>query len=764
MNNGLYIKAIKKTIIAALSILFTAMLTLTVAVFTASAEEEIAPPAVTMTLSGGSIQNGTRTIEQGKNVCIYVRANKFVKVAALELTVVYDSQAFSAQSLSVGTFANKAVYSLNKTTDEESGEQSISFTYASSAGLSGNGILFKFYLYSAANTATGNYRVNVYPGICKNADFQDISITQSSAAFAVKEKTVQLKSLNIYAQTNITSTAIKKGDEIEVSYCTNNANDFCAASFEVNFDNTVLSLKSAELSSALMQKNGALASKNDSVNGYVRISYASIEPNSGSCVLLTVKLFAAADVTSVSDIEFAATELKDSEMNGYNEVRNNITVKTEKMPEEVILPKIYLSAAENCSFANGKISISKRDFSLKVVAERDTALAAGDFKLSFDKSTIICSDIVPLNGYTVIGNPDRGDGLATFSFICQNGITQDSEIAEISFRVKAVVGSDISVGFTGSGFVDKDFNAVKAETECPEAIFAPEADIYSAALLLDGTLGIKFRVGFSSFVGGKYSVAAESDGSGVTVEQLILDDSKDQSLADNYYFVVRLAAKQMTDAVKVSIKADGETITSSEYSVRNYVDAVLKLNGYDKLKALMLAMVDYGAKAQIYFGYHTDRLANDGLENLIAENVPSSDIPDGKIDVGGKLTDINPVALLSLESSTRLILALRGVSDPNTLIVTVNGNAVDNSSFKLNSDGRLDIADIGVAAKNLSDIYEIKVISGSETLTVKFSVMIYAYTYNKNYAESPNENQLKMIALNKALYGYYMTAQEYFYN
>lgn len=52
-----------------------------------------------------------------------------------------------------------------------------------------------------------------------------------------------------------------------------------------------------------------------------------------------------------------------------------------------------------------------------------------------------------------------------------------------------------------------------------------------------------------------------------------------------------------------------------QYSVRTYADAVLNgENGYTQAKKAMLrAMLNYGSYTQLYAGYHTDRLAAEGL-------------------------------------------------------------------------------------------------------------------------------------------------------
>ena len=96
-------------------------------------------------------------------------------------------------------------------------------------------------------------------------------------------------------------------------------------------------------------------------------------------------------------------------------------------------------------------------------------------------------------------------------------------------------------------------------------------------------------------------------------------------LDDNYAFVfdyTDLAAKEMADEiavqvfVKVSDGDNGEKTILSDVkvgSVADYVQAQYETATDVKLKNVLIAMLNYGAYAQIYFDYNTDNLANAGL-------------------------------------------------------------------------------------------------------------------------------------------------------
>ena len=79
-----------------------------------------------------------------------------------------------------------------------------------------------------------------------------------------------------------------------------------------------------------------------------------------------------------------------------------------------------------------------------------------------------------------------------------------------------------------------------------------------------------------------------------------------------------IPAKNLGDAVYFKVYAkltDGSYVYSdiAGYHAVAYANSVLKSNAADRAKALVVAMLNYGAAAQEYFGYKTDALMNAGL-------------------------------------------------------------------------------------------------------------------------------------------------------
>ena len=72
-------------------------------------------------------------------------------------------------------------------------------------------------------------------------------------------------------------SAIKQGESTSISYYVSGySNNFSSAEFEINYDDTLLSLDNVALGTTLTSLNGAMTSVNDSINGYVKITFTAL--------------------------------------------------------------------------------------------------------------------------------------------------------------------------------------------------------------------------------------------------------------------------------------------------------------------------------------------------------------------------------------------------------------------------------------------------------------------------------------------------------
>ena len=95
-----------------------------------------------------------------------------------------------------------------------------------------------------------------------------------------------------------------------------------------------------------------------------------------------------------------------------------------------------------------------------------------------------------------------------------------------------------------------------------------------------------------------------------------VSEATSASNSDYKVFTCGVAAKEMTDTVTAQFYlADGTAVGEPiSYTVRDYANYILTHDSYGQnTKAVVRAMLNYGACSQNYFNYHTDSLANSVL-------------------------------------------------------------------------------------------------------------------------------------------------------
>ena len=81
-----------------------------------------------------------------------------------------------------------------------------------------------------------------------------------------------------------------------------------------------------------------------------------------------------------------------------------------------------------------------------------------------------------------------------------------------------------------------------------------------------------------------------------------------------------LSAKQMADTIYTVAYYDGTYSAPNKYSILQYAKNKMDTTENPALHDLLVSMLDYGAKAQKYFNYKMDRLADDTYYNVLLEN------------------------------------------------------------------------------------------------------------------------------------------------
>ena len=248
-----------------------------------------------------------------------------------------------------------------------------------------------------------------------------------------------------------------------------------------------------------------------------------------------------------------------------------------------------------------------------------------------------------------------------------------------------------------------------------------------------------------------------------------------------------IAAKQMGDTRYYAAYAkmsDGTYVYSNlyEYSPKKYALSRLANSTSDQMKALCVAMLNYGAEAQNYFNYKTDDLMNASLtaeqKALVVDY--SADLFRGAISAdANKTTNFAKTATgFSSRSATVSFegaFAINYYFTPNcepdgditfyywsaTDYANASNLAVANATGKMtmvkSADGSYWAQVTGIAAKQLDDTYYVAAVYTSNL--ERCCTGIVAYSLSKYcISKADGTSNMKDLAADTAVYGYHAKA------
>ena len=210
-------------------------------------------------------------------------------------------------------------------------------------------------------------------------------------------------------------------------------------------------------------------------------------------------------------------------------------------------------------------------------------------------------------------------------------------------------------------------------------------------------------------------------------------------------YTISLAAAQMTDEIVISV--NGEALENT-YSVRQYADYILnEENDYsEEAKALVKEMLNYGTKAQTYFGYNADNLANADITDAGAEAVSADAAPE--MVVSGSVDGISFYgASLVFRDRIAVRYYFTVTGDISGYTFTANGIKYE----PVLKDG---LYYIEVAEINPQELGNAITVLVNDTLSVSYSPMNYIVRMSDKGSEN-------LKALMQALYNYYLKAVAY---
>ena len=397
------------------------------------------------------------TARQGDYAYINIQAENFVSVASLQVFVYYDPSAFIFDS----SYEN-GLNSGNLCEVNDSGG-AISLSALSLEGMEGSGSLWQLAFAVREDAAVGDHNITVAVGEVYSAALEPLSVSARGGKITVTERPATINNIFVYSSTG---AAAHEGEEAEVRFYSYDVYGLAAADFEIEYDSSRLKLNEVSLGNSLLQAEGAIWSANTDTAGYIRISYINLKGIFGGAdPLVSCSFTVVGNAEESVPVSLKLSGIYDSNQNAIKSDGATANVSTLYTPPVITYPTIYM---DGYTGTDGQ-------FEVHVFAEGETALAAGDFVVSYDSSVLECISVEKsVAENIVVVNPDISSGQIRFSFINENGISADTPMVTITFTPHISSG-ETQLSVSGRNLVDAEFNTVLVEYVPSQIVIAGHA-------------------------------------------------------------------------------------------------------------------------------------------------------------------------------------------------------------------------------------------------------------------------------------------------
>ena len=328
---------------------------------------------------------------------------------------------------------------------------------------------------------------------------------------------------------------------------------------------------------------------------------------------------------------------------------------------------------------------------------------------------------------------------------------------EYSNNVKAGTAT-VTIKGTGiySGTVSKNF-------EIKEALYT----VYGYQVAIKGNFDLKYYIDLSKEAANDTDAYIE-----FKVGDRIQKVKQRETSNGHYVYTCEVPVAQIGDKVTATLHYKDKSYALTQYSVKDYLNTIVqnkdKKEEYGKAADIASAILNYGARAQLYFGYKTDALVNSALPDAEIKKVDSilaQDIKNAitneesgnlenndfkyygdslvcKSDTGMKLYFENKNSLSLKEIDKKYDISVKDCK--KQISKSINGNMICITINDLN-------------ATELDDNFVVQIIN-KQNSSQSMSVSTSPYIYIKKSMDSGNT---KLINLSKAMYWYSQKAMEY---
>ena len=409
-----------------------------------------AAPVCAGAADGQQVTANAVTVTAGNTATVTLKAENFSNIAALDIYVYYDAQAFTVSGTSNGNMLSGAQASVNTATAGE-----IKISAMALNGINGTGTLMTVRFTTQSTCAPGTYPITVAVGRAYDGNLAAATVGSINGSVTVN-KPVQTEYFNISSSVN--KSTLQKDDVLSYTLQNSGSRAFVSGDFTVTYDHTVFAFESLELAAGL-KGEGAVYSVNSSVLGQVRLTYAATDPTN-SYNLFTLKLKVIADQDGSAGIKTQATNMYRADLSMYLPASTSRNLTLKKIPEVMDYPNAFLTTQE--------LVVGRQNSSVFAL-EAGAGVAAADFTLRYDPTVLKCLQVAADEGVAEIGgmlviNDNYDAGTIRFSYINMEAYAEaDIPLIHILWEPLQSPEEHYEISVSSVGVVDAEQNPVTLE-------------------------------------------------------------------------------------------------------------------------------------------------------------------------------------------------------------------------------------------------------------------------------------------------------------
>lgn len=284
--------------------------------------------------------------------------------------------------------------------------------------------------------------------------------------------------------------------------------------------------------------------------------------------------------------------------------------------------------------------LENTEWTIKLIDENAYNFAADmSFEPSSKKVTVTYTDAAENSSVYVVVYDQLGKIVSTMSQEANDSAVELTLSEELVGRYTVRIFN--SVGDTASAVIEKEF-----------AITDDLGNVTEWNINLGGNISANFNLVLDADVEADADAKVAVTVNGSTTETVI-DELPAGTTTDGTacrVVSVSVCAPQMSDEISIQVISSDVSGGEQKFSIRQYAKAIIDGDFNDSTKNLVKHMLNYGAKAQTYFGYNTSNLATDGILN--PADLTFVDVP---ADGDGNKPNVTPVDGIELYG-TSLVL------------------------------------------------------------------------------------------------------------